>query len=278
MALIAFAAPSQGQGIVAVRENGRTVFVNDAAPTPVTSSSGSVIVAPYSPKPRRTLMYWSRTENRWKRVPPPTRAALVAAHSAAADVARFVQALPRQESAPVGRRLTTAQPEVAPDNAPLMAGRKVTSSEIDAVIEKAAARHNVDANLVRAIIKVESNFNPRAVSHKGAMGLMQLMPSTARSLKVRNPFDPHQNVDAGVRHLKELLETHNGNVPLSLAAYNAGAGAVARNKGIPPYRETRDYVKKITGLLNSTGVAITPGPAPIRAERANGRTVFSNVD
>ena len=113
---------------------------------------------------------------------------------------------------------------------------------------QAAARHNVDPNLVRAVVKVESNFNPNAVSRKGAIGLMQLMPSTARQLKVKNPFDPDQNVDAGVRHLKQLLENYDGDVRLTLAAYNAGAGAVARSSGVPRYAETQNYVRRITNL------------------------------
>src|SRR5262249_36558663 len=123
-----------------------------------------------------------------------------------------------------------------------------TEKQIDAAIEQAAARHNVDPNLVRSVIKVESNFNPNAVSRKGAMGLMQLMPQTARQLRVSNPFDPEKNVDAGVRHLKRLMESYGGDVKLTLAAYNAGAGAVARSAGVPRFAKTRNYVRRITEL------------------------------
>ena len=126
--------------------------------------------------------------------------------------------------------------------------RAFTQQDIDAAIDEAAARHNVDPSLVRSVVKVESNFNPNAVSRKGAMGLMQLMPATARSLKVSNPFDPQQNVDAGVRHLRRLLDSYGGNVRLSLAAYNAGSGA--RSAGVPHFRETQNYVRRITNLYN----------------------------
>ena len=162
--------------------------------------------------------------------------------------------------------------------------RVFTQQDIDAAIDAAAARHNVDPNLVRSVVKVESNFNPNAVSRKGAMGLMQLMPSTARSLNLSNPFDPAQNVDAGVRHLRKLLDSYGGNVPLSLAAYNAGSGAVARSAGIPHFRETQDYVRRITKLYDAGSA---PGPfgigvashEPVRVQRdARGVLNISNTD
>jgi soluble lytic murein transglycosylase-like protein len=127
---------------------------------------------------------------------------------------------------------------------------------------------------------VESNFNPNAVSRKGAMGLMQLMPSTARQLNVKNPFDPAQNVDAGVRHLKQLLESYGGDIKLTLAAYNAGAGAVARSSGVPHYAETQNYVRRITNLYYG-GAAFNPGISqdPVRVQRdARGILYISNTE
>ena len=147
-----------------------------------------------------------------------------------------------------------------------------------------AARHNVDPNLVRAVVKVESNFNSNAVSRKGAMGLMQLMPQTARQLKVKNPFDPEQNVDAGVRHLKKLLESYGGDIRLSLAAYNAGSGAVARSTGIPRYPETRNYVRRITNLYFGGGdpgsyLIGNPVHDPVRVGRdARGVLYITNTE
>ena len=117
----------------------------------------------------------------------------------------------------------------------------------DPIIESAATRHAVDARIVKAVIQVESAFQPRARSRKGAMGLMQLMPQTARQYQARNPYDPASNIDAGTKYLKRLLDEFD--LPLALAAYNAGEGAVRRFGGIPPYAETQAYVAKILGLL-----------------------------
>lgn len=114
-------------------------------------------------------------------------------------------------------------------------------------IREIAARHGVAADLVEGVIRAESAFNPRAVSNKGAQGLMQLMPRTASALGVRDVFDPRENIEGGVRHLRYLLDRYPGNVSLALAAYNAGEKAVDQYGGIPPYAETQQYVQRILG-------------------------------
>lgn len=153
---------------------------------------------------------------------------------------------------------------------------KASSAAVDEVIREAAARHGVDPDLVRAVIKAESNFNSRAVSKKGAMGLMQLTPGTAKRLKVNDPFDPAENVDAGVRHLKSLLASYNGDVARSLAAYNAGPGAVARANGVPNYSETRHYVKQITRLFRGNSPVEASAPHPTIASKAPVETLVSH--
>jgi soluble lytic murein transglycosylase-like protein len=119
----------------------------------------------------------------------------------------------------------------------------------DDLIEEAAAAYELDPELIRAVMRAESAFNPMVVSRAGAQGLMQLMPALAEEMGVDDPFDPRQNIMGGAKYLRQLLDRHRGNLPLSLASYNAGPTAVARYRAIPPFRETRQYVKKITGFL-----------------------------
>ncbi len=152
--------------------------------------------------------------------------------------------------------------EIAPDevpipdndaNLPALAAAIQVPPEYQGLIDRTAARHGVDANLVRAVIQVESAYRAEARSRKGAIGLMQLMPDTARRFAVRNPYDARANIEGGIKYLKFLLDRFEsrGDVSLALAAYNAGEAAVERFKGIPPYSETRNYVlavKKLAGL------------------------------
>ncbi len=247
--------------ITATDEHGRTIYVNDSV------TAAPVHHAEASEAPRRRLMYWSSKESRWKPVPPANAASMRAARSAAAEVSEYMG---RESNQSANAKIVAAN----------FRGTVAGAGDIDTAIEEAAARHNVDPNLVRAVVKVESNFNPNAVSRKGAMGLMQLMPSTARQLKVKNPFDPEQNVDAGVRHLKQLLESYGGDIKLTLAAYNAGAGAVARSSGVPRYAETQNYVRRITNLYYGGPVeagGVTHDPVRIQRD-ARGVLYISNTE
>lgn len=162
------------------------------------------------------------------------------------------------------------------------AGTPGAAPPLDDLIEEAADEHQVDAELIRAIIQVESNYNPYAVSPRGARGLMQLIPATARRFGVRDIFDPRANLDGGIRYLKYLMEMFRGDLRLSLAAYNAGENMVDRNRGVPPYRETQDYLRKIERLyplqsLPQLGRQSTE-PGIMKFVDSKGVVHFSNTD
>lgn len=135
------------------------------------------------------------------------------------------------------------------------------------VIDWVARRYGVHPDLIDSVIRIESAFNPRAVSRKGARGLMQLMPATASLLGIRDVFDPLQNIEGGVRHLRGLLQRYRGNLPLALAAYNAGERPVDQYRGVPPYRETQQYVKQVLWLYKDR--------APRRHPRDSGPAIAS---
>jgi soluble lytic murein transglycosylase-like protein len=127
----------------------------------------------------------------------------------------------------------------------------LSPGKFEDLIQQASEKYQVDQDLIKAVIKAESGFNPQALSSSGAMGLMQLMPFTAESLGVDDPYDPKQNIFGGTRLLHRLLDRYNDNIPLALAAYNAGPGAVDRFDGIPPYQQTQTYVKRVLNYMKS---------------------------
>ena len=134
----------------------------------------------------------------------------------------------------------------------ILFAKQINIRDYDKIITQAAAKFNLDAALIKAVIKAESNFNHKAVSRAGAKGLMQLMPQTASSLNVNDVFHPGNNIEGGARYLRYLLNLYKGNLTLALAAYNAGEGAVAKyNYGVPPYRETQNYIRRVLALYNS---------------------------
>jgi soluble lytic murein transglycosylase len=194
-------------------------------------------------------------------------------------VARFT-------NAPTTPDYRLLQPGVLPS------ASRLTATSIDGLIEAFAAEHSIDSALIRAVIRAESNFNHRAVSRKGAQGLMQLMPGTIWRLSVGDAFDPHENIGAGVRYLRQLLDQFQGDLTLTLAAYNAGENAVLRYRGVPPYQETREYVKKVLSLYRRTreepsrirvasassrATESPPPPTLYKAHEASGAILYSNI-
>jgi soluble lytic murein transglycosylase-like protein len=153
-------------------------------------------------------------------------------------------------------------------------------AELRELVRRVSSEQGLDPRLVDALVRVESAYDPRAVSRKGALGLMQLMPATAHRLQVDDPFDPEQNLRGGVREFSRLIDRYSGSLQLALAAYNAGEGAVERYRGIPPYRETRDYVSRIMTIYTGKPYRLAGSYriSPVRiARETDGRTVITNA-
>lgn len=173
------------------------------------------------------------------------------------------------------RRLDPAAVTYAVPNAPAFrvtrpAASSAVRERFDPLVQEHAARHSLRPDLVRAVIQVESAFNPRATSPKGAMGLMQLMPATARELGVRNAYDPDENIRGGTAYLRQLLDRCDGNEELALAAYNARSAAVDRHgRQVPPYQETTDYVRRVGSAAEATPAS---GPQPAK------RLVYKTIE
>ena len=158
---------------------------------------------------------------------------------------------------------------------PVRSVNSLPPGEVDKLVVQAASAKQVDPKLVHSIIQVESAYDPNAVSRKGAMGLMQLIPGTAKRFGVENPFDPMQNVQGGVSYLKYLLDMFKGDVTLSLAAYNAGENSVLRSGGVPAYRETQDYVRKVHSLY---GTEISAGQVTAKPSEPPKPAIYRYVD
>jgi soluble lytic murein transglycosylase-like protein len=175
-------------------------------------------------------------------------------------LALSLPAIPAEASAQVRIVVNAEGRKVIYNEAPAQRARRFSNKLVDIPdpgiqisIDRHSADQSLDPKLVRAMIQVESGYNHRARSHKGAMGLMQLMPTTASQLRVSDPYDPDENVRGGTQYLRRLVDRFPGRLDLAVAAYNAGPGAVERYNGIPPYRETRDYVKRVFALFTGGG-------------------------
>lgn len=151
---------------------------------------------------------------------------------------------------------------------------KIQPQTLNKAIDRASKMHSIDPNLVRAVIKAESGFDPTAISPAGALGLMQLMPKTAKQLNVFDPFNPEENIEAGTRYLSYLLDSFDGDLKMSLAAYNAGENRVRRNKSIPPFEETRNYIKRVLGYYKDFGGARKNGV--YRVSLTKGDFIYTN--
>jgi len=203
--------------------------------------------------------------------PPVRMTSVVRSDPRTGKLVRSVMVNPRPaaghtvEGTVVAPRVVSSTP--APARAAAGAPQAPRPAAIDEVVDRVAARESLPPQLIHSVIKVESNYDRYAVSPKGALGLMQLIPSTARRFGVSDAFNPADNIQGGAKYLRYLLELYNGDYPLALAAYNAGEGAVAKYGGVPPYAETRNYLVQVGRQLEKS-MAGQPQPKPVEARPA----------
>ncbi len=260
VAWLGLPTPSHAQIAAAVSTDGKMTFVNSNSQRHHTGST----------------------------ISPPSAAsrapATVPAKASTPDVDEPVRYVKPQRKAPVQPSAPPAIPATADSAATgsLLSPPEATVDPMERIVREAAERNKVDPALVKAVISTESGWNPRAVSRKGAVGLMQLIPETAQRYGVGNLFDPAQNVEGGTMYLKWLLDRYNGDLPKTLAAYNAGEHAVDEYRGVPRYPETQSYVQKVTHAYFQPGsgrnpTLWSPPRPPVRKEvDSNGRVVFTN--
>jgi soluble lytic murein transglycosylase-like protein len=258
---LALPTPSQAQIAAAVDSSGKMTFINsNPAPTSQKAHSRGTMTAPAPAVPARPVTPDVDEPPTPKRAPVSAATAKPAAPNAIPSTA---------DTEATGSFVKPIEPTTVPD-------------PIDRIVQEAAQRHKVDPALVKAVISTESDWNPHAVSRKGAEGLMQLIPETAERFGVGNPMDPAQNVEGGTTYLRWLLDRYNGDLRKTLAAYNAGEGAVDQFGGVPRYRETQQYVQKVTHAYFQPGSGRNPTlweprRPPVRREvDSNGRVVFTN--
>ncbi|MGB9069773.1 MAG: lytic transglycosylase domain-containing protein [Candidatus Acidiferrales bacterium] len=257
---LALPAPTRAQIATAVDSSGKMTFINsNPAPTSQKAHSRSTIIAPAPAVPAQPV---TPDVDEW---PTPKRAPVAATPAKPAAPAVPLTA----DTEATGSFVKPIEPTTVQD-------------PMDRIVQEAAQRHKVDPALVKAVISTESDWNPHAVSRKGAEGLMQLIPETAERFGVGNPMDPAQNVEGGTTYLRWLLDRYNGDLRKTLAAYNAGEGAVDQSRGVPRYRETQQYVQKVTHAYFQPGSGRNltlwePPRPPVRREvDSNGRVVFTN--
>lgn len=261
-----YAIPAQSQ-IVSYRDDtGKMVYIN-ADPKPVKR-------APERAKSSQNLVPGFKTIAAQPMASPSSMSALSSSSTLSASNAI---AQPQSEFQSKSQSTASHSSDRDPNQTIVQSSR----ADIAQMVREVSSRYHVDPELIEAVVQTESHGNPFAVSNRGAQGLMQLVPETAYQMGVKDPLDPRQNLDGGVHYLQTLLERYNGNLDKALAAYNAGPGAVDRAGGVPQYRETRDYVQKVTNSYYRPGsdrlpTAFTIQERIYRAVDTDGRVVFTN--